>query len=171
MNKELIEKDLVVKEFLEYFENNKIYTDLKLVGGAVVDLLDGKKPKDYDFTNTSSTYFFKALKELGYIWQYETKTASTYKKENSVVQILKTDIKDFEFKISQSYYNLKNKTLNVDEISFNRKVLIPVSFDNKGKCINCLKRKIHWEKKGYTMPDETYLSLCNALYNNRMNNS
>ena len=171
MNKELILEDSVIKELLEYFKDHRMYCVLDLVGGAVVDLLEGRKPKDYDIIGGGDR--FKAiLEELGYMWKYETKTSSTYVKNNITIQILKTKLVDFDFKISQSKFSFTGKNeLTVDKISFEKKVIIPTSFEDKGKVINSLKRKLHWEKKGYTMPDETYLSLCNVLYNTQSNNS
>lgn len=167
MNKELILQDKVIKELLDYYVEKPLYSTLDLVGGAVIDLLEGRKPKDYDFIGGGNA-FKKVLEELGYKWAYETKTSSTYKKESIAVQILKTKKTEFDFKISQASFSLtKTRKLDVDELSFNNKVLIPLSFDNKTMVVNSLKRKIHWEKKGYRMPDETYLSLCNALYKNQ----
>lgn len=171
MNKELILEDPPIKELLEYLNYNRMYGTLDLVGGAVIDLLEGRKPKDYDII-TGGGKFESILGELGYYWKYETKTSSTYVKDNVTIQILKTQLKDFDFKISQSKFSLTGKNdLTVDKVSFEKKVLIPISFGDKTKAINSLKRKIHWEKKGYSMPDETYLSLCNVLHKSHSNNS
>lgn len=172
MNKDLILEDSLIKEIFPYFEGKRYCNSLKLVGGAVIDLLEGRKPKDYDFLNGNNDTFIKALKEMGFKFRYETKTAITYTREKQVVQLLKTKINEFDFKISQSTFSFANSNiLDVDKASFENKLLIPISFDNKAMVVNSLKRKIHWEKKGYTMPDETYLSLCNALYKNQIDNS
>lgn len=171
MNKDLILEDPTIKELLDYFKENKMYCVLDLVGGAVVDLLEGRKPKDYDIIGGGDK-FKSVLEELGYAWKYETKTSSTYVKGEVTIQILKTKLADFDFKISQSTFSLIGKNdLTVDKVSFEKKVLIPTCFEDKTKAINALKRKIHWEKKGYSMPDETYLSLCNVFYKGQSYNS
>ena len=138
--------------------------NIKLVGGAVVDILEGRKVKDYDFLKFSS----HDAKKLGFKYSHDSKTATTYLKDGLVIQALKTDSNDFDFKISQSQLSFnykKNLSLNIDEISFDNKLLIPVnkSWLEKKNALNSLRRIVHWKNKGYTINDVTYLSLLSIV--------
>lgn len=147
-------------------------SNIKLVGGAVVDILEGRKPKDYDFFSLTLTEATK----LGFKYSHDSKTATTYLKDDLVIQVLKTGIEDFDFKISQSQlsFNYQKKlSLNIDEISFDNKVLIPAnkSWLEKKNALNSLRRILHWRSKGYTINDVTYLSLLSVVGKNNNYNS
>lgn len=147
-------------------------SNIKLVGGAVVDILEGRKPKDYDFFSLTLTEATK----LGFKYSHDSKTATTYLKDDLVIQVLKTGIEDFDFKISQSQLSFnyqKNLSLNIDEISFGNKVLIPAnkSWLEKKNALNSLRRIVHWKNKGYTINDVTYLSLLSVVGKNNNYNS
>ena len=155
-------------------------SNIELVGGAVVDILEGRKVKDYDFLNFSS----HDAKKLGFKYSHDSKTATTYindesanlLKGNFTIQALKTDSNDFDFKISQSqlYFNYqKNLSLIIDEISFDNKLLIPAnkSWLEKKNALNSLRRIVHWKNKGYTINDITYLSLLSIVGKNNNYNS
>jgi len=172
MDIEIILQDAFVKEVQELVRKDFRHASINLVGGAVVDLLEGRKPKDYDLKCNIISSEIDFAKTLGLKYKWETKTATTYERENIVVQFLKTDIKDFDFKISQSKLEFGTKqNLIVDNVSFENKILIPVNFTDRYRILNALKRKVHWEKKGYRMEDQTYLSLLNALDNRTNTNS
>lgn len=87
-----------------------------------------------------------------------------------IVQLLKTNVTDFDFTISQARFtniisanfNNSSTVLTYDDESFENKILIPVSY-SPGKAHNSLVRLPHWEKKGYVLPEITYLSLLNAI--------
>lgn len=145
-----------IQELIEVFKEDR-YSSNILVGGAIIDILEGRKPKDFDLIGGNA----KTLIKYGFVLQHETSTASTFRKGNMVVQKLKTRIQDFDFKISQSEFDLIKKTLKIDEHSFLTKELIPVSFERK-PAINSLRRIPHWEEKGYKMKKITYLSLLNS---------
>jgi hypothetical protein len=49
-------------------------SSIALVGGAVVDILEGRKPKDYECVGTMYEYM------LGLVLSHESKTAKTFKK-------------------------------------------------------------------------------------------
>lgn len=91
---ELFRKDPLIKAMIDL----DMVSSIKIVGGAVIDILEGRKVKDYDCFGFDK---FEAEK-LGFEYQYETKTAKTFKKGDIIVQNLKTDINDFDFKISQA---------------------------------------------------------------------
>lgn len=164
---ELFKADPIISLALE-----QNITSVKLVGGAVIDILENRKPKDYDFFSLS----LSEANKLGFTYSHDTKTATTYVKGDLTIQSLKTDISDFDFKVSQATltWNYQKKlTLILDETSFTNKVLIPAekSWTERKNALNSLKRIPHWKKKGYTISDETYLSLLNVVGKSRNQNS
>lgn len=154
--KHLLDNHPTIQMFRELFKDR--YSVFKLVGGAVVDILEGKEPKDWDFTTMGP----EPLLDAGFEHQYTTKTAATYKKENITVQILTTNPNDFEFKISQAQYEITKQKLEIDEQSFKHKTLIPTSFEPQS-ALNSLRRIPHWIKKGYRIHELTYQSLLNSV--------
>ena len=149
-------------------------TDKKLTGGAIIDILEGRKPNDYDFISFSES----ELDRLGFEFVHETRTAKTYKGKKGVkVQVLKTSIEDFDFTISQSIYSIRNKKtekdLKIDITSFNMKTLIPCekSWFVKRNAMASLYRIPHYKKKGYTIEDITYHSLLSVINSGTQKNS
>lgn len=139
---------------------NKDLKNGELVGGALIDIDRGVKPKDYDVC--LAAWKVDDLVKLGWQFLYETKTAYTLLKNDIYLQLLKTIKDDFDFKISQSCYSLQNNTLNYDKVSYNNKTLIPTTFDNPKVAKKCLFRIPHYQKKGYDIHPMTYLSLLNV---------
>lgn len=135
-----------------------------LTGGAVIDILDGRTPKDYDFLGTSQLNVFLSN---GFKFICETHYAITLTNAKNVVQLLKTNKNDFDFTISASQYK-PNQLLNMCEVSFNNKILIPINFTNRKNIINSLFRIPHWRKKGYGIHDTTYKSLIHNLSDNQL---
>ena len=165
--KELFEKDPLIKLLMEKCNG------WCLTGGVIIDILEGRKPKDYDFR----TLYDTELEKLNFKFLFETKTAITYLiEEKYTIQVLKTLAMDFDFKISTTELkcNYKKELFwSVDKISFDNKILIPQpnSFEHKKNALNSLKRIPHWRAKGYSIPDETYMSLLNVLAKNNNTNS
>tara|TARA_R110000868_G_scaffold74337_13_gene215046 strand:+ start:27465 stop:28001 length:537 start_codon:yes stop_codon:yes gene_type:complete len=163
MNTDKLKNNKVIKELNEIFitVNN---TTVKLIGGAVIDILEGRVPKDYDIIvpyNRSKVVV--ALMINGFDFKYTTATSETFKKGDVVVQILCSQPSDFDFTISSSQYVFNTGELTIDEISFKNKTLIPNVFNDKKAALNSLSRIPHWMAKGYTIKNETYFSLLNCL--------
>lgn len=135
---------------------------VQLAGGAVVDILEGRKPKDYDLINANKPTVVTAFRNAGFEFVSDSRTAVTYKRNNTVVQFLKMDFRQFEYTISQARYSFHTNQLILDEDAWNNKVLIPTAY-NRYMAENCLSRMPHWEKKGYKLPEVTYQSLVKAL--------
>lgn len=163
MTKEQALEKLQNNEQLQKFQDfmkdkNLSYHSLTLVGGAVIDVLNDKTPKDYDFIiNANKDY----LVEAGWKFLHSTSTADTYNFDGVICQVLKKPIEDFEFTISQSRISIKGNKISdiyLDLVSFNNKILIPCGWERK-HAKDCLLRIPHYRKKGYTISDETYLSL------------
>jgi hypothetical protein len=138
-----------------------------LVGGAIVDILEGRTPKDYDFV-ALGTDKIKNLLDAGFAFVEDTANATTYARNDMTIQLLKTGYGNFDFTISQSRYGFRSDTLKIDERSFNNKVLVPVSYHPES-AKNALLRIPHWKNKGYSISDRTYSSLVQAATNLQQN--
>jgi len=151
-------------EFIKILKEKFKYTHIELVGGAIVDILENRTPKDYDIVGFNVSEF-KKLKDLGFEFKYDSKTATTFSFGDNIIQFLKTTKETFDYTISQGTYSLRDNNLIIDELSFNTKLLIPTihTWENKGKSLNALKRIVNYNKKGYTLPEETYISLLNNV--------
>lgn len=204
---QMIKNDKVLMDFLEFIMKETIkdkgenwlgysstYLDIRLVGGAVIDIADGRTPKDYDFIDND---FFSKYLTLNHV----SKTAETFtynhKSGPIKIQFLKTKTEDFDFTVARNNIRIvaKKKSLSLDTMSdnqfsmnidlfdilfsvtstlpdcssYNSRILIPSSFDKKENCYNSLLRFKHWEKKGFTLPDVTYYSLLSSLANDKNN--
>lgn len=135
-----------------------------LVGGAVIDIIEGRVPKDYDFIGFNELLLPLILNK-GFTFVTETAYAYTYKFGEYDVQFLKRTLHSFDFKISQSMFKTKEKELWLDRPSFENKLLIPVNFEDHKMLKEALVRIPHWKVKGYEMHDSTYLSICEELFN------
>jgi len=144
-----------------------------LIGGAVLDIIECRKPKDYDFINHSSSHGM-VLQDNGWELTGNTTTAMTYIKDGIIVQLLKTHPIDFDFTISLASYNpYKNSSLApkskgsliIDHHSYYSKVLIPceLAFKKRKNAWSTLYRIPHYQAKGYTIPTLTYHSLLSVL--------
>jgi hypothetical protein len=152
---ELFKNDPFVKMCLDAKVN------VSLVGGAVVDILEKRSPKDYDVLYMSNQ---TALEKLGLKYCYDSRTSTTYKKCDMAVQNLKRSKDEFDFTISQAMLKIganEKIELVIDNISYENKILIPtgLAWLNRGNAINSLKRIPHWQKKGYRVHEMTYKSL------------
>lgn len=166
MTSEKITSNETIQYFFEVLGEIKFNSqNIKLIGGAVVDILEDRTPKDYDFIEVG-TSAIKKFEEAGFEYQFETKSATTYKKDNITIQFINTPKEKFDFKISQATFDFKNKVLSICETSFNNKTLIPVDFESKRNAFNSLRRIPHWKNKGYSINDMTYLSLLNVVSKN-----
>ena len=152
---ELFKNDPFVKMCLDAKVN------ITLVGGAVVDILEKRSPKDYDVLHMHNQ---TALEKLGLKYCYDSKTSTTYEKCDMVVQNLKRSRDEFDFTISQAMLKIDSGgklELIIDDVSYNNKILIPtgVAWVNRYNAINSLRRIYHWQKKGYRVHEMTYKSL------------
>lgn len=154
-----LSKDTFIKELID--ENIAFY----LVGGAVIDIIEGRKPKDYDFLNHIE------LNRIGFKFICDTATAQTFERDRVIVQILKNNTDNFDFKIAQACITLnkpsfsfekRGTTLTIDRDSYLNKTLIPVSYE-PDRALNALMRIPHWRKKGFDINDKTYHSLIRAV--------
>lgn len=182
MNKESLDNNAVLNIFREELKN----VDAVLTGGAIVDILEGRVPKDYDFKYDA--YLRDKLDELA-VLKYVSRTAITYDLKGYEIQLLKRDPLDFAFTIEQGEYNIKTNTLkNFDEQSFKTKQLIPTSIsenfpksskflevrivNDKVSATESLMRIPHWRRKGYEINDITYSTLIKiATKNNNIETS
>lgn len=148
---EKLADNAVINEFYEF----------DLIGGAVIDIIEDKVPKDYDFDisgDDDKLYNFEKLAtKNGFEFICKTNSAITFKRGTIIIQGLFRKPCYFDFTISQARFS-RGKNLSFDERSFNSKKLIPTDFSFK-KPYNAFLRIPHWRKKGYELPDKTYFSL------------
>ena len=137
--------------------------EVHLTGGALVDILDGRTPKDYDITGVvNDRDMIQRFKDAGFVFVSDTRTALTYNRNGMIVQFLKGSFMDFDYTISQTRYSFAQDTLIIDDTSWENKILVPTSYSPKISK-SCLMRVPHWKNKGYELPEVTYYSLVNSV--------
>lgn len=154
---EIILRDPVVAFITSKWKEAKHCNSLFLTGGAVIDLLEGRKPKDYDFCLTSASDFNKIIKggvELGLNFNYTSATAVSFTWEGNDIQVLRKNPSEFPFTIEMSKFSIReSKFESFDNVSFSSKILIPndaLLFNNTEVTrTNFLNRVSKWESKGY----------------------
>lgn len=155
---EIILKDPVVQFIKKQWEEAKYCDSLFLTGGAVIDLLEGRKPKDYDFVISGYDVdnIVKKGVELGLTFEYTSATAVTFSWGGYDIQVLRKPVEEFPLTIEQSKFSIKNGNFQIfDAVSFNTKKLIPndtIIFTRKEITRkNFLNRISKWESKGYSI--------------------
>ena len=143
----------------------------KLVGGAVIDIYEGRDPKDYDFISLCVDDNMRFIDTSDTADTYLLKIAG----KDYTIQILKTKQKDFDFTIStccaESFvFEHKSGRYRVDkkfylvrtdlteDRTYKTKILTPCSYEPRN-ALSSLLRIPHWRNKGYTITDNTYRSL------------
>jgi hypothetical protein len=157
MEKEVMIEKLKKDAFLSFLVNEENKYKFTLTGGAIIDILEDRSVKDYDFVSLDNN-FLSLCK-----FEYETSFSISYSYKSFKIQLLKTSVSDFDFRISQSlfqkHYN-GDTTITIDNVSFMNKTLIPCNFENP---IEKLKRLVHWKRKGYNIHDITFTNLITIL--------
>ncbi len=106
----ILENNNTIKEFAGYYRetvDDKVRvtsSSIKLVGGAIIDILRGKTPKDYDFLDWNDADIKRFVK-AGFVYLHETRTATTYKRGdiiNKAEQLIKL--------CEQSLFHCKHET-------------------------------------------------------------
>lgn len=161
------EKKTTKSEIIEKLKENQVikdFSDHYITGGAIIDIAEGRIPKDYDFIiKEEEDEFVNKCIELDYELVSKTMSAITFKKGKTIVQGIFKDSEEFEYEISRVRFKYTNDFLDrFDEASFLSKVLIPTDYSFKNP-YNALLRVPHWQRKGYKLPDKTYLSLLSAM--------
>lgn len=145
-----------------------LHGTIVISGGAIVDILEGRRPKDWDIplSHVSLGPVQKILQELNYTFAYETRWSKTYVGDNQPIQLVNKELRLYDFTISTAILTLSKTevSLTLDKESFYSKVLKPVSFNTSIEHIlSILNRIPHWRKKGYIIPEVTYHSLLSSL--------
>ena len=131
---------------------------LFLTGGAVIDILEGRKPKDYDFRLEASRgvqdIVDKAVK-MGLEFDYTSATAISFRYKGTKVQVLHKPLEEFPFTIEASKFSVSSlKFRQFDMVSFETKKLIPQdsAYDLSTVSRKTFKNRIKkWESKGFTI--------------------
>ena len=167
----LIKSNQVVKDLMEFVEKEQWCDSVMLVGGAVIDILDGREPKDYDICIGSGNIFEYGYKELirrlantdDFKLTYTSMTAYTFQFKGNIVQVLKTTPSDFIFEIEKSRFGLRSGTFSFfDIIGYESKLLIPNDEQDviRTKSLRNIKSRVkRWSEKGYKLHPVTYKSI------------
>lgn len=162
-------KNEIFKE-ANFFENEVIKTlkeltagtSLKLTGGAVIDILNGKTPKDFDLVAAYPSNNLEILCSNGAKFLYSSKTAETVSYKGLLIQLLKTNTIEFDYTINASLIHLKHNTVDYfDTVSYLSRTLIPTeyAFNTPSKSRECIKRLPKMESKGFSLPKISERSL------------
>ncbi|HLS54066.1 MAG TPA: hypothetical protein VK031_08845 [Tissierellaceae bacterium] len=156
----------VVRDLIEVAKKHNTRSAY-LTGGAVVDILDGREPKDYDISWIACQNIHETLGKHKYFKLiYSSRTSTTYLfKEKYKVQILKTHERDFPFMNDRILFNLRGELEIRDNpylLSILKERIIVVNdemFERGGISRKLFKARVKkWESKGYKMHPITYKS-------------
>lgn len=183
------EDDLSNIEYVKSYISNKIAQDpgvriikalmektgwcssVRLTGGAVVDILEGRVPRDYDlFLNSTHMSDKEILKKVEFIPHLKltslSTTAISFAYKGLLVQILRKQPEKYFFTIEQSNYDIKNSRIeSFCYMSYRQKRLIPNELIFKEGAVNKKAYKFRikrWAEKGYSIDKLTkrsYMSL------------
>lgn len=157
----ILSEDLFLKTIKE--EN---LSNLTLTGGAVVDILSERTPKDYDFIH-SNVIEDEMNKSDKFKLLYTSITAITYEFLGKKVQLLYKNPVDYPYTIEQSKYNIDTGQLDFfASDSFEQKLLVPNKEVYKSRAIarNVIKRLLHWQGKGYNIHPITFASVVKSAF-------
>lgn len=128
-----------VQEFFDLLLKN-VKEDFLLTGGAIHDLLQGKKPKDYDVVVTSLSEVRQFLKQQKNILVNENNILININYKHTIFEIHEPTGCDLEY--TASFYNIRQKSLTI----------VPYSnFMNHHTKIYRLTKNI---RKGYKTPQD-----------------
>ena len=170
---EILKNDLFLQSLKTELETDSAKPTIKLTGGAVVDILRGVTPKDYDFIH--NTVVEKVMRDnKNFTLLYTSKATVTFQFNGRIIQLLYKDTDSFPYTLEQGTFNLTNLTLsNFDEQSFTHFVLVPTqrAFAERKIARIGVKRVLHWQRKGWGIQDITFNSLCNTAFKDLKNKS
>lgn len=170
---EILKNDLFLQSLKKELETESSKPTMKLTGGAVVDILRGATPKDYDLIHNSGLE--KAMRDnKNFVLLYTSKATVTFQFNGRIIQLLYKDVDSFPYTLEQGTFNLSNSSLsNFDEQSFTHFVLVPTqkAFAERKIARIGVKRVLHWQRKGWGIQDITFNSLCNTAFKDSKNKS
>lgn len=161
--KPYVEKILANKVVLELIEELKDFPTAMLVGGAVVDIIDGRTPKDYDIiVDDSEINILNKLSlkpDFEFLYNSPSSTTFLFKKKYEV-QFIKSKSEDFYFLNERNSFILKDKRfgalftslIETKMLAVNSEAMLNQRFTASQFGI----RVRHWERKGYKISDVSY---------------
>lgn len=166
--KEIITSSEYYKTIKGLFDPKNLNHFVSLTGGAILDILANRKPKDYDLISTNIKVTNELLLKAGCEFLYSSKTSYTFKKGDLIIQVLKTKVEEFDFTINQTNISLESDYINdLDLVSLNSNWLIPTehSWNSSQRRKVCLKRNNYmWKTKNMCLPEITRKSLKKGLF-------
>lgn len=161
--KPFAEKILTNKVVSELIDELSVFSSANLVGGAIVDIIDGREPKDYDLIVEESE--IKIIEKLTFnpnfkfLYNSPSSTTFLFKGEHEV-QFIKSKPEDFYFLNERNSFNLRAKKFETLFISlFETKMLAVNSEAMMNQRFTASQfgiRVRHWERKGYRISDTSY---------------
>lgn len=155
----------VLKDLKKLLEDNNFCDSFFLTGGAVIDILEDREPKDFDIVSTSSlnNILTKSQEVPDLKLIYTSRTAITFLfKHKHIIQVLKKSTEDFKFTIEKSMYSIKKeKLIDFCYHSFLSKNLIPndTPFEEGSVTKKNFKIRLEkWKSKGYKIHKKTEMS-------------
>lgn len=141
-----------------------------LVGGAVTDILEGRTPKDFDFTcdYDTETLLERLSYNTDFRFQYNSATSTTFLYRGKyIVQFLNNPASDFLFLNEMNEFNMDSGELTTFHKSLldTKKLALNVGVLSRGVHSPTIfaRRVRHWENKGYTISDVSFGSGIYAL--------
>lgn len=162
----ILKEDLFLNLLRAELDLEKTRMSVNLTGGAVVDILRGVKPKDYELLHHVSLE--NALrKNSTFKLEYVTKSAVTFSFNNTIIQLIYKSPTQFPYTIEKGQYSLTSqKLVDFDSNSFEDMLLVPTqnAFDDKYTARCAVQRLLHHQRKGWNIPEITFQSICSIAF-------
>lgn len=162
---DIVKNHPVVKELMEICEKEKESKRVFLTGGAVVDIIDGREPKDYDILyHCCNTIIERVSKNDKFRLLYTSRTSITFLfKGKYKVQLLRSKQDEFPFENDKILFRMDGiitgGTMFAKDILDHRLIIVNDDRMNYGISRKLFKARVKkWESKGYKMHPITYKS-------------
>ena len=171
-----IKSHYVVSKLIDIAKKEGYGSSFLLTGGAIFDIIDGRKPKDYDFIVECCSGLYKTLsKKQEFKVLYTSNTSITYLFDGKhIVQFLRADIADFPFENDKVLFNMKGE-FDIDRSSLflynilNQRIIIVnhERVSNIGISRKLFKARVNkWKRKGFYIHPISYKSYLKKTHSN-----
>lgn len=162
---DIVKSHPVVKELMEICKKHPHAKSIYLTGGAVVDIIDGREPKDYDIIYTCCHGIIqKVSKNDKFRLLYTSRTSITFLfKGKHKVQLLRNKMDEFPFENDKILFRMDGiitgGTIFAKDILDNRLIVVNDDRMNCGISRKLFKARVKkWESKGYNIHPISYKS-------------
>lgn len=162
---DIVKSHPVVKELMEICKKHSHTKSIFLTGGAVVDIIDGREPKDYDITYTCCHAIVERVSDnKNFRLLYTSRTSITFLfKGKHKVQLLRRKMDEFPFENDKILFRMDGiitgGTMFAKDILDNRLIVVNDDRMNYGISRKLFKARVKkWESKGYNIHPISYKS-------------